>query len=154
MEKKREQIAEKIYKIQQRKFSHISKNTYFVAGLMLYLAEGDKKNETRIVLANTDIQIIKLFIKWMIVFLSIKKQDIKAQLHLYENMDILQEENFWRKGLDLNRKQFYKTQIRKLRKSSFSYHESYRHGTCSVYVLGVEKKRNLMMGIKAFLEKF
>lgn len=154
MRKKRELADLKIYETYKKQISGLSRDSLFVAGLMLYLGEGDKRNNTRIVLANTDHRIIKFFIKWIVDFLDVRKDDIRIQLHLYENMDRAKEKNFWDRELNLKEHQFYKTQVRKLQKSSFSYAGSHRHGTCSMYVLGVEKKRKLMMAIQAFLDQY
>mgnify|MGYP001573716596 CR=1 FL=1 len=154
MHKKKEEKAQEIYNKQKIKLRNISKDAHFVAGLMLYLAEGDKRNYSRIALGNTDSRVIKFFIKWMIKFLGIPKNKIKAQLHLYENMNIEKEKEFWQNELELQEAQFYKSSIRKLKKSSFSYQESYRHGTCEIYLMGVEKKTELMMAIKAFMDKY
>ena len=121
---------------------------------MLYLGEGDKKNYNRISLANTDPEIIKFFIKWMVDFFDIIREKITVQLHLYENMDIEKEKEFWKNELGFQENQFYRPSIRKLQKGSFSYKESFRHGTCAIYVLGVEKKRELMMALQAFLDKY
>ena len=79
---------------------------------------------------------------------------MRAELHLYANMNIAKEEKFWKNELNLTPRQFYKTQIRQLSKASFSYSESFRHGTCSLYVSSVEKKMNLMMSIQAFLKVY
>ena len=152
MRKKREEKARKVYEVQRQKLLNISKDAFYVAGLMLYLGEGDKKNNTRICLANTDPSIINFFIKWMDDFLEIEREDVRIQLHLYENMEIKKEERFWQEILRIKQKQFYKSMIRKTRKASFSYSESFRHGTCSIYVLGVEKKLTLTMAIQAFLD--
>ena len=154
MQEKRQTKDREVYNKYWEKFANLSKNNFFVAGLMLYLGEGDKKNNTRINLVNTDPEIIKFFIKWMMDFLSIDKRKIKVQLHLYENMDIGKEKEFWRNKLDFQENQFYKSSIRKLKKASFSYKESFRHGTCSLYVLGVEKKREVMMALRAFLDRY
>jgi len=154
MREKKEKRAQIIYNKQKSRLSNISKDAYFVAGLMLYLAEGDKKNYSRIALSNTDSRVIKFFINWMIEFLDISKNKIKVQLHLYEDMDIEKEKKFWQNELGFYGSQFYKPSIRKLKKSSFSYRESYRHGTCEVYLMGVEKKTELMMAIKAFIDKY
>lgn len=153
MREKQELKSQKVYEEQRRRFKHLSRDAFFVAGLMLYAAEGDKKNYSRISLANTDPRIVKFFIQWMIEFMGIQKKIIKAQLHLYENMDIAKEEKFWKEELSFEKEQFYKTAIRKLQKSSFSYKGSYRHGTCSIYVLGVERKREIAMAIKAFFDQ-
>jgi len=148
MRQKREEKAQNIYRKYQKELFHISKKTFFISGLMLYLGEGDKHYSSRIVLANTDSRIIKFFIKWL------NKNEIKAQLHLYENMDIEKEQKFWQNELKFSKMQFYKSMIRKLKKSSFSYAESYRHGTCSIYVMGVERKTKIMMAIRAFLDHY
>ena len=154
MRKKKEFKNREIYSKYQKRFAKISRKSFFIAGLTLYLAEGGKLNYTQISLANTDIRIIKFFIRWMVNFLDVVKENIKVQLHLYENMDIGKERKFWQEGLDLPENQFYKPEIRKLKKASFSYKESFRHGTCSIYLLGVEKKREVMMAIQALLDKW
>lgn len=154
MRKKREAKNAIILSQQRIKLANLSGDAIFVAGLMLYLGEGDKKNQWRIALANTDSELIKFFIRWLDQFLGIKQNRLKATLHLYENMDLEQEKEFWKKELNFNNSQFFKPQIRKLKKSSFSYKESYRHGTCSIYLGSVNKKTELMMGIEAFLEKY
>ena len=154
MRQKREEKAQNIYRKYQKDFLNISKKTFFISGLMLYLGEGDKRYSSRIVLANTDSRIIKFFIKWLNNFLNVPNNEIKAQLHLYENMDIEKEQKFWQNELKFSKIHFYKSMIRKLKKSSFSYAESYRHGTCSIYVMGVERKTKIMMAIRAFLDHY
>jgi len=154
MRKKRELKDREIYNKYQKRFAKLSKDTFFVAGLMLYLGEGGKRDYTRISLVNTDPKIIKFFIKWLIDFLNVDKGEIKIQLHLYENMDVEKEKRFWQKELRLKKKQFYRSSIRKLQRASFSYGESYRHGTCALYVLGVGKKRELTMAIQAFIDRY
>lgn len=154
MREKREEKNREIYKKYQKKFSKFSKNVFFVAGLMLYLGEGSKKDYYVIALTNTDPDIINFFVVWLNDFLDIQKEDIKISLHLYENMDIEKENEFWRKKLGLKKSQFYKPWISKLKKASFSYKESFRHGTCTIHASSGEKKRELMMATKAFVEKY
>ena len=153
MRAKRVKIDQKIYQKYRAQFNKLSKETIFIAGLVLYLGEGDKKNVSRIAVANTDPEIIIFFIKWLTSFLNVDKDSIKVQLHLYEDMNIEKEIKFWQNILGLASPQFYKPSIRKLRKASFSYKDSIRHGTCAIYVLSVEKKRNLSMAMKAFLDR-
>ena len=150
MRKKREANERIIYLQQLAKFRKVSRQALFVAGLMLYLGEGDKKEPSRIGIANTDPWILKFFIWWLQKFLDIPRARIRVELHLYTTMDIVEEKKFWRNYLDLSSLQFYKDQIRPLRPASFSYKDSYRHGTCKVLVGGVKEKRELMLAIKAF----
>ena len=91
MRKKREiREAEEYVRI-RKKFRTLSMQSLFVAGLMLYVAEGDKKDRYHIGLANTDPEIIKFFIWWMEEYLSVPKERVRAQLHLYASMDIAAE---------------------------------------------------------------
>ncbi len=135
-------------------FKKVSKQSRFVAGLMLYLAEGSKKDDYHISIANTDPSIIRFFMKWMQEFMGVSSSSFKFQLHLYPNMDIKAEAKFWASILGISNKQFYKHQIRKLQKGSFTYRESFRHGTCQIYFSNSEKKRELMSAIKAFIDSF
>jgi hypothetical protein len=150
------ELEESIYKKYLAKFNKSDNidESFFVAGLMLYLGEGDKKNKNRVNLANTDPKIIRFFIRWVVYFFDIDKKKIKIQLHLYENMIIDDEENFWKKKLGISGNQLYKSQIRKLKKNSFSYKSTNSHGTCSLYILNTKLKTEIMMAIKALLQKF
>lgn len=154
MREKKEFKNQEIYKKYQKEFSTLSRRTLFIAGLVLYLCEGTKTDYARIVLTNTDPKVIIFFIWWMNIFLDIPKNKIKIALHLYENMNLEKELNFWKNELGIRKSQFFKSSIRKLKKSSFSYKESFRHGTCKVYFGGVEKKREVMMAIQAFLNNY
>jgi len=154
MRQKKVIANEKEYFAQKKFLSKISDDAYFVSGLMLYLAEGAKKKDGGIVLANTDSRVIKFFIKWMEKFLTIPVSTMRIQLHLYEDMELEKEKEFWRKTLGLKNNQIYKLSVRKLKQSSFSYSESYRHGTCSLYAFGVEPHRKLMMAMKAFVDLY
>lgn len=154
MRKKKELKNQEVYNKYRKELSMLSRKTLFVAGLVLYLCEGTKTDYARIVLTNTDPKVIKFFIWWMNIFLDIPKNKIKVALHLYENMDIEKEWKFWKNELGIRENQFVKPSIRKLQKSSFSYKESFRHGTCKVYFGGVEKKREVMMAIQAFFDSY
>ena len=126
----------------------------YAAGLMLYLAEGSKNDLYAIALANTDPRIIKFFIAWVEEFLDIPKAKLKFELHLYLTMDIAKEVKFWRDELRIKESQFYKHQVQSLKKTSFIYRESFRHGTCSVRYSNSEKKQELSVAIKAFRDSF
>ncbi len=153
MRKKKESKRKCVYQKQKQKLRNLSKDSLYVAGLMLYSAEGGKKDAYRITLANTDSAIILFFIKWLDMFFGIDIKKLRFQLHLYENMNIDEEEKFWRAVLgNMKKCQFYKTQIRALKKGSFTYEGSHRHGTCSVFVSNGDKKMVLMESIRAFYD--
>ncbi len=154
MRKKREIREQKIYLEQKKKLGRLSRQSLFVAGLMLYLAEGTKKDYYKLCLANTDPILVKFFIWWLQEFLNVPKKEIRLQLHLYESMDIKKEEQFWLKETCLKKTQLYKHQIRSLRPGSFSYPESFRHGTCQICLNRGKYKTQIMLSIKAFLDTY
>jgi hypothetical protein len=82
----------------------------------------------------------------------IRKEDDELHQCLAPILDISKEFLFWKNELGFEDDQFYKTQVRKLQKSSFNYRESFRHGTCSLYFSSVEKKVEIMGAIRAFLD--
>lgn len=154
MRKKREARSKIAYEKAIRKISKIPKDAAFVAGLMLYLGEGSKTNYSKIALANTDSRIIKFFVKWLADFMEIPRNKLRCQLHLYPAMNIENERKFWKNELGFNDSQFYKPYISKILRSSFTYKESFRHGTCTVYFGSVDKKEELMANIQAFIDLY
>jgi len=150
MARKRQVREEKIYTARVRRFKKISRSGLYIAGLMLYAGEGDKKSRGEIAFSNSDPELVRFFSLWMQKFMDIPLQKTRAQLHLYENMDIPEEENFWKKALLLASSQLCKSQIRPIKAGGFSYREPFRHGTCKLYFDSTEKKTELMLSIKAF----
>jgi transcriptional regulator with XRE-family HTH domain len=154
MRAKRDARDLQIYELQKKKFTNISSQAMFIAGLMLYVAEGDKKTRAEIAFANTDHVMILFFARWLDTFLGIEPSRLRIQLHLYENMDIAKEEAFWKRELGMKKSQLCKSQIRPVRIGKYSYREPFRHGTCKLYVGGVLKKTELMLSIKAFFDTY
>ncbi len=153
MRKKRERKDSLEYEKYLNYFSKkISKKAFFVSGLMLYLAEGAKTNYYTVSIANTDPRIIKFFIRWLKNFFGVAAEKLKAFLHLYDSMNIEKEKKFWENELGFNDSQFYKPYITKNKKTSFSYKESFRHGTCSVSLNNTLIKREIMMAINAYVD--
>ena len=147
-EKKDRDEYEKYFKYFSKK---MPQNVFFSSGLMLYLAEGSKTSNYAVSLANTEPRVIKFFVKWLCSFFEVPKDKLRAHLHLYEHMDIEKEKKFWKSELDFEKYQFYKPYITRNKKASFSYKESFRHGTCSVTLSNTIIKRKIMMAIKAYV---
>lgn len=154
MRAKRDKRDEAIYLSQKKKFARISSQSLFIAGLMLYAAEGDKKAKADIAFTNTDPVLILFFVRWIVRFLGFPKTKLRIQLHLYENMDIQAEERFWLRELGLSKKQLWQSQVRTLRPRSFSYRDTSRHGTCKLYVGSVPKKAEVKLSIRAFFDTY
>ncbi len=153
MKQKKEQKEKDIYLKYKKRFKDLDREVYFSAGLMLYLAEGQKRRSS-LKLSNSDPEIIKFFMDWCKVFLNVEQGKFRIQLHLYEGMELEKETKFWQNTLNLDKSQIWKTQVRPLRESSFTYSSSHRHGTCSLYVGGAKIWREVMFGAKALMSSF
>lgn len=152
MREKRKKMEGEEYKKWKVYFKNINTKDLMVAGLMLYLGEGGKKNSSQVSIANTDPKVIEIFLHWLETCFLVPRTEAKVQLHLYESMNVVKERKFWQNTLRLKKEQFYKSSVRKLKPHSFTYSATMGHGTCSVYIFGVERKRKVMMAIKAFLD--
>lgn len=154
MRAKRKAKEERIYRAQLRKFAKVSEQAAFVAGLMLYAAEGEKKSTSDISFTNTDPALVRFFSEWSMRFLKFPKEKFRIQLHLYTTMDIRAEESYWLGQLGFSREQLWQSQVRPLRPKSFSYRDASRHGTCKLYAGSVPKKAQLMLSIRAFFDTY
>jgi len=140
------------YKEWMSYFGELSERDLMVAGLLLYIGEGTKRKAAQLSLANTDPQAIRLFMTWMESCFGVSREEFRIQLHLYASMDLEVERKFWQNALKVKKQQFYKGTVRNATKHSFSYSASHGHGTCSVYVYGAERERNVKMAMQAFLD--
>ncbi len=149
---RREKIFETIYSDQKNKLLPLNNRDLLVAGLFLYLGEGAKSNRSRIQITNTDPSIIKFSIFWMTKILNIEIKKLRVQLHLYNNMDIENELNFWQNITRLKKEQFIKPYI-KTTSSLKIDHPSFGHGTCNLYACDTKLKHNILAGIKVILDE-
>jgi len=84
----------------------------FIAGIMLYQAEGSKTNSS-VEFTNSDQKTIKFMVMWFEKFCQIKKTDLKCSLWLHDNLDEDVAINYWVKYLKISKLQFYKTYFAK-----------------------------------------
>jgi hypothetical protein len=152
MRQKKMERTQIVYESQKKMILPMTRRDLFIAGVILYVGEGDKRNPNRIALANSDPIVLRVFLKWLADCLIIPKEDVRLGLHLYSNMNIAKEVKFWQDTLGFGRNSFYKTQIRPVR-TRFSYADGDRHGTCTVYVIGSGPKARLMQMIKVVLDE-
>ena len=94
-----------------KEYKEYKNHPVFIAGLMLYLGEGDKTNANNLVrIANIDFSVLKIFLKFLILFCSVDKNKIRFWVLLYPDLDLKKCEEKWQKELSLNKENFYKAQ--------------------------------------------
>lgn len=83
------------------------------AGLIIYWTEGSKKGKSTVDLANSDPEMIKIFIDFLRQIYKVSELKIRILLYCYSNQNADELINYWSKATNIPIKQFSKPYIRK-----------------------------------------
>ncbi|MFH1968155.1 MAG: hypothetical protein ABIJ84_02110 [bacterium] len=85
-----------------------------IAGIMLYWAEGGKSlgKYWSVDLANSDSEMIKIFLKFLRQICRIDEKKLRVQLYCYANQDIEKLKEYWYKITNIPKNQFIKPYAR------------------------------------------
>ncbi len=148
---RRKRIIQEYYEIEKKNLGIVTKRDFLVAGLFLYLGEGEKGNWFTSAVSNSNPTTIKFVVFWFTKILDVDRKKIKIRLHLYQDMDIQKEITFWKKITGLPTSQFGKPYIKKTNFSKINY-STFGHGTCNVIVGDVKLKHKIMTAIQVILD--
>jgi len=150
-QRKRIEKTKKIIGESQKEAKLFLKNPLFPMGLMLYWAEGTKRDE-QINFSNSDPRMIKFMMLWFRKICKVpeKKFRIKLYIHtLHCRKDI---EEYWSKLTNIPRNQFHKTQIKP---TSLEYRKNRLYnGTCAIRISNKDLFRKIKGWRLGVLEKF
>lgn len=111
------------------------------------MGEGSKQRN-RVSISNTDPRVIKFTLYWMTKVLKVSQEKLLIRLHLYNDMDVEKEINFWSEILNIPRKQFKPPYIKKTTRQGLTY-KSFGHGTCNLMYFNTTLSERIAMTIKA-----
>ena len=92
-------------------FKHYRKDPLFIAGLMLYIGEGDNKDRAKIRIANSRASVHRIYIDFMVAYFGIERSKIRFWVLLYPDLSEGACMKYWSKALKLPYSQFYKNQV-------------------------------------------
>jgi predicted transcriptional regulator len=147
--RKRELRHADIQKKVENEIGELTNREIFVAGLFLYWGEGTKTSPSTISVSNTDPSVVLFFIKWL-ALLGVSKEKVKVHLHLYSDMDIQKELDFWSKTLNVPLSAFRKPYIKSSKRAEISYVQKFTHGTCNVIYLNQPLHEYILASIEHF----
>lgn len=153
MKLKRQKRLQDYYKEQSKIYLPMTERELYYAGLFLYWGEGNKASRNTVSISNTDPDVLKFSLLWMVRCLKIPKYAIKVALHLYKDMDIENELSFWSKELGVSKNYFNKPYIKKTLKTSIDQ-KGFGHGTCNLIVQNTVIKEKLLMLIKSIADYY
>jgi transcriptional regulator with XRE-family HTH domain len=107
---RRGQYAE-IIRLAEIEYKNYRTSPLFIAGLMLYVSEGDNQNDRLIRMANSRTDLHRIFIRFLVTYLGVEKRSIRFWLLLYPDLDEIVCMKHWCKKTGLSAGQFYKNQV-------------------------------------------
>lgn len=152
-QKKRKERLELVYNEQKKKWINLSNRELELAGIFLYWGEGNKSLKGPVALNNTDPKVIKFTLFWLKNAFGVPVEKIKVYLHLYNDMNINNEIDFWSKELNLSLNHFAKPYIKETKKIDID-HKGHGHGTCGLSVSDVRLKEKIMMSINSIADYY
>lgn len=153
MRKKHEKRLEDYYVVEKSKLLPLSTKELFISGLFLYWGEGNKVSRGSVSINNTDPSVLKFSLYWIVNSLGIPKNKIEVFLHLYSDMNVEDEINFWSKELRMDKDNFSKPYIKENKRWDIE-HKGFGHGTCGLRIHKTEIKERIMMAIKAIGDEY
>jgi len=154
MRRKKETRLNYYYKEQKDIIFPLNKRELYLAGLFLYWGEGSKTIPTRLSVSNTDPSIIKFFISWLNESLDVPRNKIKIFLHLYTDMSIKKEINYWSNILEIPLSQFNKPYMKVTSSERINHKGAFGHGTCSATIGDARLSEKTLMAIKIISDKY
>lgn len=132
----------------KEEFEKLKYHPLFIAALMLYWGEGDKTTKYNVTLANTDPEMIRLFVCFLSDICQIKREKIKLHLLLYPDLDEVDSKNYWRKYSGLKEQNFIKSTIINGRHKT----RRLQYGICNATVSSTYLKTKLLVWLKLMPE--
>jgi hypothetical protein len=128
----------------------LSDRDLFISGINLYWAEGFKKDNL-VGFANTDLGMLRLFLRWAYVCCGVSQDRIKIRLGIneqYKNQSRVYE-TYWSKKLNIPIEQFQKMYYQKVKWKKIYDHPEEYHG---VVRIRITKSTDLLRKIIGWIE--
>lgn len=103
------------------------------------MGEGTKRGLNALRLSNSDQNLVKKYIDFLVDIYHIKKNRLRFQLQTYDDLENEKLILFWRKFLLVKRSQFYKSTIL-VRRGNGIYHEKMKYGVLIVIFNNIKLK--------------
>ncbi len=110
-QKKRAIEIDRIKKVAKSEVPLLLKEKFWIAGLMLYWAEGRKSGKVGI--SNSDPNIIEFVMEWLRRYCSVENPKFRPHLNLHSGQNETEIKKFWSNVIKLPEEQFGKSYIKK-----------------------------------------
>jgi len=104
----------------------------FGMGLGLYWGEGTKASKYAVALGNTDPELLKTFIRYLVSLFAVEQDRLKFGLQIFTDINPNEALAYWCEKLDAKPSQFYKIHVT-ISGSLGTYRKKSRYGVVTVY---------------------
>jgi hypothetical protein len=101
-------------------------------GLGLYWGEGDKINRHSLRLGNTDPELLKMYMAFLVLIFKVDKDDLRFGLQVFTDINTQEALDYWVTALDVDSEQFYKPVVT-VSGSLGTYRKKSQYGVVIVY---------------------
>jgi len=116
----------------QRTVTNLTLKELFIAGVMLYWAEGGK-TQSVVRFSNGDPEMIKIMMVFFKKICRVPQEKFHGYIHIHPHLDNKLAEVYWSKVSGIGLEKFYKT-YRKVNPSSKNKRKSLPYGTFDIYI--------------------
>lgn len=111
----------------------ISDRELWLVGIMLYWAEGRKKNRGVVQFTNSDPEMIKLMMVFFRKICKVQKNKFRGQIPIHPHLDYKKAEKYWSTISGISIEKFYKT-YRNINRASTNKKDTLPYGTFDICV--------------------
>ena len=130
-------------------FKHYKQNPLFIAGLMLYVGEGDNSEGRLIRIANSKMEVHSIFIAFAKEFLGVPREKLRFWVLLYPDLNPEKCSRAWSKTTHIPLSQFHKYQVIQGKSMKRTLH----YGVGNTIIGGTVLKKKLMKWIELALKE-
>ncbi len=123
-----------------------------IAGLMLYWAEGSRRNKHVIQLANLDERMLRLFARFLRVICGVNENKLCLTVQLYRDFDKEKTRDYWSKNLEIP-KHFIAVNIHSDKRSKPNQQWS-KYGIARIEVRNIKLKQWIDKALERYLDKW
>ncbi len=100
-------LTQKIYQEARKDIRHLTKRELWLAGVLLYWAEGSKERDssvgTQLKFNNSDPRMVRLFLIWLKEVFNVQEDDIVYELYIHKTGDAQKAIQFWENATSCER---------------------------------------------------
>lgn len=130
----------------------LEEHQLFALAIGLYMGEGTRNGIHEVALANTNPNVLKIFIRFMIEICGVQRDKLRLKLNVYDDCDVEEAINWWCNQVNLKKEQFFAPTIRLSRGGTHIQKSQY--GTVTVAFGNVKLKSIIMRWCEEYFQRF